>query len=131
MKTYYKIVSKDLKSIVSINLDTPDEYVVQYCVNRFVEPKLKGTSLFVFDTLKNVKRFFSPPWVHGERYIIYEAEVKNPKQIGLFSSYCNWVYLAELLELKRSKKKWSHKTSVPPTGTVFCSSVKLLKKVDI
>lgn len=132
--TYYKCVTSDLKSsnanypsIKEINL-----LVIQYKIGEFVKPLIKGTRLFVFDSLDNVKLFVGDQIESENRKIrIFECEVKNPKSnpklYRFFSDAIN------VLKKKKSKKKipkiYEYNYSMYRNISIGCSEVKLTTEI--
>lgn len=119
MKIYYKVVKPDLRSARRYE----DDLVVCYKVGEWVKPKKEYTDLFVFDNLSSAKCF---AYKNGEEYI-YECHVLNPRKKGNFGLQV----LKRIIQLRKAKKKWTHIVDYnAPRGTVFCSAVKLIKKVE-
>ena len=121
-KKYYKVLSDGLTSAV-----TEFPLKVKYTLNEWVRPNIPGSHLFVFDSLQKAKNFCG----HSSKDI-YECEVKNPQKLGVFMDYFVLTkdILCEILKLKNNKKKYRHKiVDIEPLGTVFCSAVKLTKRV--
>lgn len=129
-KKYYKVVSLDKYSVVAKN-----RYLqVKYIIGEWATPRLQGTSLMVFDNLDAAKRF-----AIGSDVLIYQCEIKNPKKKGVFTHWLNVdsvkdeipIEIQHQLELKRLKKKYFCGDIYKlPSGTVFCSAVKLIKEVS-
>jgi len=125
---YYKVISRDLKSIVIQN----PNFAVQYKINEWVQPTFKGSALCVFDNLKDAKCF-----ALGDP--IYECKVKNPRQPvsgsrvkGLYpSTLFMQIVWSKIIEYKNKHNKIKEQDHADwPKGTVWVSAVKLTKKVQ-
>jgi len=157
-KTYYKVVSKDLKSIwiskwISIKekgrwskrneksertkllikkeSQSLNQFNVKYSLNKWTFPKVKGSKLFVFDDIDSAKLF-----AYNHNGITYKCEVLNPKKTGPFYSEVVSNAKVTILMWKKytQKKKYSHLVwglCLVPRHTVWVDAVKLIKKVDI
>lgn len=128
MKIYYKVVTSKLRSIVHGNNSILS---VQYKLNEWVTPHIKGSSLLVFSNLERAKMF-----AQGWGGCIYECKVKNPRKKGPFVRFGNtnsgYVYQQLNLLIQNyieRHKKLPEDWEDAPDGTVFCSAVKLLRKV--
>lgn len=122
MKTYYKVVNGH--SLTSARAITPVSYAVGEWTNAPID-----TRLFVFDSLKEAKKFYTS----GE--FIYECEVKGGIR-GRGCDYCDdQVKFWELFNqhIKNNKKiDWRKiKDELPLTFTqgILVKSVKLKKLV--
>jgi len=129
MKIYYKVVSYRLKSRIYYLL--PKEFVVQYKVGKWVYPKIKGTKLMVFNSLRNAYNFCF------DINYIYTCLVKNPSYSGVFVPHVgNLHFPSQFLEkwFSLQKKQKQHKKffkrKAVPKGTVFVDGIKLLEPVD-
>lgn len=80
MKTYYKVVSDEagvLKSAMTGYIGTA---TVEYELNKWVAPKIKGSKLFCFATLKKAREYIkdlSGPFASSKTRIL-RCKVKNP-----------------------------------------------------
>ena len=126
-KYYYKIVEDNLKSLCShfytvqrSNCDLVQQLPVQYKLNEWVGPNVRGTKLMVFHSLTLALRF-------NPVKRIYLCEVENPIDNGLFFDACD---LAEAISRKNNKKRFMDMVRIAPHGTVFCDKVKLVKLVS-
>jgi hypothetical protein len=126
-KKYYKIVDGNLKSITGRrSFDT-----VQYKIGQWVQPIVSGSDLFIFSDLGDAKKA-SLKWPGS---IIFECEVKNPRKKGIyFWNLPGKDILTKVCKLRKNKKKFRHLTQLIywgliPNGTMFCSEVKLIKRV--
>lgn len=132
MKTYYKLVSQDLKSAIMSQHKDLRELEVQYKINEWTNPNIDGSLLMVFDSIDNVKRF-----VHKKpRYRLFICEISGISKIPIFRSFYKLpkciASLKKVWKARKSKKKFSNIVnthSSPPKGTVFCSKVKLVEEV--
>jgi len=128
MKTYYKVVSFDLKSYLYKHL--PKEFVVKYEIGEWVYPKVEGTKLMVFNNLKDARKFC----YFGSH--VYNCMIENPSCSSVFVPYIGSIHSASVFLRKwnlirkkqKQHKKFFEKKAVPK-GTVFVSAVKLLKRV--
>ena len=136
-KKYYKVVSEDLKSVITSKNDY--EYIsnmsVQYKVGEWVKPHVEGTNLMVFDNYYAADRF---KYINSPDGFVYECEisgiVKFPLFFRIYNLEYNWAKFIKLANKRKNKQKISHLVDLnirPPKGTVFCNKVKLLKKASI
>lgn len=134
--TYYKCVTKDLKSS-NANYDTVIKdfekfLVIQYKIGEFVKPATKGTQLFVFSNLSNAYYFQCEQQSMGRHTHIYTCEVKNPRKNPKIYTYFRDAI--EVLKKKKNKKKlppiWGDVYSSYRGISIGCDEVKLLKRVD-
>lgn len=128
-KKYYKVVGDDLISarIGRFSTSNREGLPVQYRIGEWVEPNLEKTDLMVFDNLR-LARNFANSWE-----CIFECEVKSPRKIGnLIVWNLTMEKLKTIVGLRKAKKRWTHlvKPTEFPRGTVFCSAVKLVKRVS-
>ena len=139
-KTYYKIVTSDLKSLGAINVSRlPEKFWLQYFVDEWTKP-IPGTDLFVFTSLNAAKYFYkdynlaSSARTHKynrTRSRCFLVQVKNPRKKGLFCFRIDWL----MIEMRKrlNKKKYINNLQYlisahgVPMGTIFCSAVKLEK----
>jgi hypothetical protein len=137
-KIYYKICSKkpsnriycyDYYSAVAFSIG------IQYILDKWVEPKIQGTNLMVFDSIENAKKC-KKKYHFWKNHVIFECEVKNPSKKGLFLPTVNQIYgLEKIAKLRRNKKKYTHLCKMNrgdslPEGTIFCKAVKILREVE-
>lgn len=133
MKTYYKLVSKDLQSaIMSNNRDYRiKDLSVQYKVGEWVSPHIEGSQLMVFDSLRNLRLFVNNP----DRYRIFKCEVKGISEHRIFKKLfrlkMNLTTLKTVWKARKNKKKFVGlmQSDIPPAGTIFCSQVKLIEEI--
>lgn len=136
-KTYYKVVTQDLKSAIVNprfnNYDFYNDFCVQYKVGEWIKPNMEHSKLMVFDSFDNAKRFYDIENNYNTRLCIYECNGKNPSRQGLCILVGRIRHMYdELLKIKKAKKKvieFYNSFSFTPPGTIFCSAVKLVKKV--
>jgi len=142
-KTYYKIVTSDLKSLGVINVSgLPERFWLQYSTKEWTKP-IPGTDLFVFTSLNAAKYFYkdynlaSSNKTHKynrTRSRCFSVRVKSPRIKGLFTFDLGC--LCREIRKRLYKKKYINNlqylinTHNVPTGTVFCSAVKLEKEID-
>ncbi len=135
-KKYYKIVDYNLMSICGKS--RKDVFCVQYKIGKWVEPTQLGSSLFVFDSLKNIKRLMdaSPASSVTSSYRLYEAEIKNKHRKPIFITPWhlpeNISVLLKAWLYKSRKKRFSYLYSTTwgkPKGTIGVGKVKLVKKI--
>lgn len=127
-KIYYKVLTQELKSVISRNGPLEDRFItenliIQYKINEWIKPKIKYTKLMVFDNLDDAKYF-----TRGTQLIIYECKIKNPSKNGPFAIFYHNLAstVMQYIKIAKNKKKLPKtSTSIPP-GTVFCSAVKLI-----
>lgn len=116
-KTYYKVVTSDLRSARASNWSYNRTWAVQYKIDEFVKPEQEGSLLMVFENLNDALEFC----IFGE--LIYECEVTDPRPLKFLS--CSVTTIKDFWfgdkETKRSIQERS------PTGTIGVTSVKLTK----
>lgn len=127
---YYKVVNSDMSSayVGSSCVYFNDKIKVFYKINRWINPKIKGTKLMVFDSLASAEKFRNKGW--GD--YIYRCQVKNPSIKGIFvkGNYDLVNNLLKILNLRSKKKKFTNLLYTPTfEGTIFCDAVKLIEKV--
>jgi len=127
MKTYYKVVTEDLESLTSI---AP----IQYKIDQWVGPHLKGSAIFVFDTLQHAKNF-RRRWSYPSYNPIYKVVTKGmfhkpPFVLSHVSD--TLIKICQGLKLRKQHKKDTITTRYYgeiPQGTVCVKEVKLMERV--
>jgi hypothetical protein len=116
---YYKVVKTVGDKYYSCN-DT--EHSIEYKLGEFVQPKLVGSRLFVFECIKDAKRF-----AYDLR--VFLVECTNPRQFKLrarnslrFDIF--WDCIAA-----NGVGLGYEDLGISPEGTYVCDSVKLIKEV--
>ena len=131
-KAYYKIVDGHLKSMNNLSrYKYLLNYVVQYKYKEWVEAKIFGSSLFVFDSLSSVSNFLYSYPFYQESCDVYKVAVENIRKNKMFVCPSQLEErLPQVLKMKRNKKKYTHllDTNIP-RGTVTVERVKLLEFV--
>ncbi len=119
-KKYYKVLTSDMKSVVSYFKDVrAADLDVQYVLDQWVTPKWKYSRLFVFNSIENVRYFISSNSNHVCcQPRIFEVEVKNPRKNGLFIM---WVQDA-LVTFKMSLNNKRDKKCLEVIGSLFAVS---------
>ncbi len=134
MTIVYKVVSisNSDKWLLSYNLPWSRSLLcVEYKVGETTQPKIEGTPLMAFRSLKDVRKFLGGT-LKSDYSEVYEAEAEIfdedlPLLIGdlqhtTVAAKCFWE------EIQEGKTPFN---SLPaPKGTVFCKSIKLIKKVS-
>lgn len=131
-KEYYKVVTNDLKSIITSTTSTV--YGVQYKVGEYVEPILQNTQLFVFNDYESAVQFTSKIYrIYCRR--IFKCKIKNPSKITLYIANC-WSdkLLNKILKIKRDKKKYTQLLPKAiddplPSNTIGASAVMLMEEI--
>lgn len=130
MKYYYKVVCKNMKSAIvsqSIHSEIRD-LSVEYKVGEWVRPNVDGSQLMVFKFLNDAKIFAR----NHSLYDIYKCEISGITKKSVFIRYTSLYYnmhrIRDLWKKKKNRKKINHYMDLPPSGTIFCSAVKLLEK---
>ena len=120
---YYKCLSLFKGRLYSA---VQNRYAIEYHIDSINKPKIKGSKLFVFDSLEHAKN-----WIRDSDIIIVEVSVDNPTKCpsivkvnsGLpevqFESYWNGTKISN----------WNMMPS--PLGTTLCDSLKLIKPVVV
>lgn len=145
-KTYYKLVNSKLMSF-NINSQATDisqeiemGSVLQYKIDEWVSPKIIGSKIFIFDTLKNTRQFLYHCLTGAINDTkIFECKAKKISKEHLFIN--NGIvgrkdtlsYFNEINKLRKNKKRWTHiygcSYSGVPKGTLFASSIMLTKDI--
>lgn len=130
MKYYYKVVCKNMKSAIvsrSIHSEIRD-LSVEYKVGEWVRPSVDGSQLMVFKFLNDAKIFAR----NHSLYDIYKCEISGITKKSVFIRYTSLYYnihrIRDLWKKKKNRKKINHYMDLPPSGTVFCSAVKLIER---
>ena len=108
------------------------KYDAVYQIGETTYP-VKGTKLFVFKHLKDLKRFTE---LSGS---VFKCEAKNPRKLGAIASGMHPEFIdlfwEKFHEMRKKKKNISlligrdYTVKAAPKGTYSCDSVKLLKKI--
>ena len=156
-KKYYKCVDRQLKSIVVYD---NNPFSIQYKIDEWVKPNFAGTRLMVFDDREKAIDFLNAwigdVYECEVKNPVKTYSLLMPFYFYLTDGYEN-CYLQELESMKLynlfvdvDKNKRQHKSTKelakkiqnivknsvmwdkvkPMEGTVFCSAVKLLKKIS-
>jgi len=128
---YYKVVNSDMSSAYVGSSDRKPMHFAKviYKEGEWVEPVIEGTYLMVFKSHLDAKTW---SWDNMWGTYIYECEVKYPRKTGIFVNTSMHRFresLVQILNLKKKKSKFMNRCLTPPQGTVFCKSVKLIKRV--
>ena len=130
MKYYYKVVCKNMKSAIvsqSIHSEIRD-LSVEYKVGEWVRPNVDGSQLMVFKFLNDAKIFAR----NHSLYDIYKCEISGITKKSVFIRYTSLYYnmhrIRDLWKKKKNRKKINHYMDLPPSGTIFCSAVKLIER---
>lgn len=135
--TYYKVVDKNLRSIIANRNSAEgrgrealmDELTVQYVEKQWVRPAKPGTHLMCFDSLSRARNF-----AYTRDGIVFECKVIKPRKYGFITPFDVFTtYYPGLSYLIRKKQKYSHLQRgyecSPPSSTIFCEAIKLVKQV--
>lgn len=110
---YYKVVTKDLRSINSL---WSPSFVVQYRIGEWIEPPIG--KLFVFRRVEDAGSFLK---CISLDLLIYKCEAENPLKA---------IFMSEgILGIRRFWEGQIHTRTYPPVGTYFADRVKLLEEV--
>lgn len=141
-KIYYKVVYHDNSQLFSvIKSDRTlacgrlrENYAIEYKLNEWVYPKQQYTNLMCFKTQEDAISFrYSNFALNLElpNIFIFKCHVKSPRRVGVFVKLDEWKFFDELERMierrKQHKKLWK---STWPDGTIFCSAIKLLERVE-
>jgi len=121
---YYKIVTKGtLTSYI-----TDHEFFLQYIVGEWVYPKLLKSKIFIFDTFENAKAFAYKEYkdVANQTLSIYSCEALDVES-GKYMLSVD--FLEDLYVFWTGEYLYGYK-DIPPNGTLFCGSVKLIEKME-
>lgn len=126
----YKIVTREengrLRSCIKATEAYKRDFEVEYCIGQVSYPHLKGSALFAFKTKQYAKDFIRNKLCPrlGNRHI-FESTATRVRTKGFITHGC--YRFAEFW--KRSLLKRKATGSNPPEGTLFCSTITLLKEV--
>lgn len=125
-KIYYKVVQRlhrTLYSCRAINWGLYGYYCTKYTPNKWTEPKIKGTRLFIFKDLKSATSFAK----NNEE--IWECRAEGVGRIRpLGSTFCIKSYWEDRFK-KKSLVKYAEKM-IHINGSLSAKRVFLLKKVE-
>jgi len=125
MKYYYKVLEvKSTRYFSASRITTVPNCKLEYEVGKWTTPKIKGTKLYCFQTFKDARIFST---TIGWYTAIFECEAKNigyPKRIG------NIHVLTKFLKSKKNKKSTEFYSRPAPKGTISCTAIKLIERVD-
>lgn len=137
---YYKIVRVRNGKLYSYNYPAEDKHLnsgvcIEYKVGEWTKPKIEGTRLFVFNTLKEAQAEFNKNCACWSDYSIYECECKGHIECSgvkyniFFRDF--WKKINALLNKKKKvKQELFGKTydfySCPAT---LVTKIKLTKKI--
>ena len=117
-KYYYKV----LFNMRSVNGE--EKLTFKYKVGKWIKPKIKGTKLFVFGTIRDARSVY-----YGDK--IFKCVVKNP-EVGKTIVDVNYLYSksrAYLRSFFKGEELEDYHIDNAPFGTYVCDEVKLLKEV--
>lgn len=119
---YYKVVTDNLKSIMSKLHSFPEKYVTQYKIGEWTKPAIANTKLFVFNDLAAARRFSLM-----EDGRLYSCDVINPfeKTVGASFNFFDNFWKHEDVKYLCDRQYF-----MPlPNNTVFCDAVKLIEEI--
>ena len=127
-KKYYKVISSRHGRLFSSFLidGGPQDFLVEYFVDKWVYPTVKKTKLFVFNDLFEAKTFAAL----GRGHCVYECEVKNPRKNPTIMYSFNSI--AKYWRLRLQKKQTKHlyrNDNLSSDKCSSCDTVKLIRKV--
>ena len=135
-KKYYKVVLNSKGKLFSCIRDTnffggnnfKSKYAIEYKVGEWVRPNVDGSQLMVFKFLNDAKIFAR----NHSLYDIYKCEISGITKKSVFIRYTSLYYnmhrIRDLWKKKKNRKKINHYMDLPPSGTIFCSAVKLIER---
>lgn len=129
MTKYYKWVTNHFTSAFTGNYKK-SQLIVQYGINRWVYPNIKDSQLMCFNDLSCAQAWKTAT---GFGRLLYECEVKNPQETGLFIypqiSDINYYWSLMNEDVSEEERESIKKAyySKPPQGTIFCDAIKLIK----
>lgn len=124
-RIYYKVVRKTKIGLESACTEPfLSKYTTQYKINKWVEPKIKGTLLFVFSSYEDASSFI---YYHGLAGIchIYQCKIGRVCKIKPISWADDIHYFWKAYKNKKSTKCFP---TMNLSGCVSTRRVKLLKK---
>jgi hypothetical protein len=126
MKTYYKIVKPDLKSII-IN---DKRLTTQYKIGEYVSSPIPETPLAVFSRIGDVRGFIISQ-LAPRPYRVFECKIKTKLKIAWLPTLSNIDRILKLIKNKKKYLRYSLMKSYIPWGTVCCKQVMLTKEIRI
>lgn len=133
-----KLYSLLKSSYTCSTVDQSNTFAVEYKPNEWTYPAFPGTDLMCFNT------FMAAAWYRNNLLycpktrpdlVIYECIVKNPRNKGVFTdlSFLNQEFIDRIQKAKKKKKKLglTFFSYIPPQATIFCSAIKITKRIDI
>ena len=119
---FYKIVRKRSKYCKDLLSVVKNSFSIKYKTQRWRKPILKGSKIFVFDTLENANTFLLNN--RGYNLVIYECEVQNPVKAT------SYAFCADDFSITEYWKGLKHDNFKLPIGTYFVDKIKLTKRVQ-
>lgn len=118
-QTVYKVIKSDLGGLYSAIVDAGHPIRVRYKMNNFVSPKLSGSKLLAFRTLKDAK-IFCKTFIRNDRRIFKALGQNVDVQVDIASLFSHAIAFWNNAPVMRMSA---------PTGTVGCSAIKLIKEM--
>ena len=119
---FYKVVRKRTKECKDLSSAIiGHDYVLKYKTQRWRRPILKGSKIFVFDSIENAQKFINKEYAQTI-YSIYECEVKNPQKTTGLAFVPNTYSIERFWEGNFNSFRF-------PYGSYCVDAVKLIKKI--
>jgi hypothetical protein len=146
-KYYYKVICKHGRKLLSSaihpdnDFDINSDFCIRYKINKWTYPKVKGTKLFVFSSLKDAQNYI---WHHNILpwdLKIYKCEIKGLKRNQPVIRFIDFDFLLErergdtikFLKSFFSKKKHTYHgcyiTFEEGSDKHWCNAIKLIREV--
>ena len=121
----YKLVTKELKSLISLSFVLDEKYIIQYEIGKFVSPNVEGSVIYCFESLESARRYKNCSELHN--CSIFEC-------IGVNCRKDEW--LLPTLNLREMYKLWEsnylhsmiHRAKIE--NIIMCDQLKLMKLVS-
>lgn len=123
-----KLVSYIMAGALYLELNNP--LIVEYREGEWIQPKVIGSRLFVFDSVKSVLAFLGPHY-NQYRLEVWEVEAKKAQK----EEEIIWWWALPELSANDLRDFWSLEFSTPdlldnaPKGTYSCTSLKLIRRL--
>lgn len=116
----YKLTGQDLSSAIITN-----EAKIQYAVEKWVRPKIKGSKILCFTTEEQAKVFAEGQMIRILKLWKAEAMFVTPVKTLIFSESTMEDFIRMWIN-RKGKGYWK-----APEGTLGCSQLKLLEEIAL
>jgi hypothetical protein len=122
----YKVVCVEENNLVSAIIYNKAKII--YPIGKWVKPKIKGSLILTFDSFAHAFFFFSrSSYCLNKKFEIWKCE-GNVKEEGIYLLSISAQY-KNMVSFWRSTGYWNYPINTP-IGTLCCSKIKLLEKIE-